>query len=87
MTRSAWLRLAFVLAVTAYLFGLVELAFWAGWAVALGVSLGGVLLAGLLAEDWSERASSTTERPEVIRSGAQHRRDLLRAAGVEDNGQ
>ena len=85
MTRSAWLRLAFLVASIALVFGLIELALYAGWAVALGASLGGLCLATLLAEDWQERSAAVGEKPEEVRSGARQRRDLLREAGVRDS--
>lgn len=50
---AAFLRLLFIAAVTAYLLGLVLLARTFGWPAALGCSAGGLVLAVLLAEDWT----------------------------------
>lgn len=86
MTRDPWLRLAFIVSWMALVFGLVMLAFWAGWAVSVAVSAGGLLLATIAAEDWSEWARPEGEKPEPIVSGRAQRRALLRS-GAEANGE
>lgn len=87
MTRGPWLRLAFIVAWMALVLGLVQLAFWAGWAVALGVSAGGLLLATLAAEDWAEWAVDEVEKQEPIVSGRVRRRELRRSRSVDGDGQ
>lgn len=87
MNRSHWLRLAYIAAWMLLVFGLIQLAFWAGWPVAFGVSAGGLVLATLAAEDWSELASSEVEESEPLVSGRAQRRELLRSRRVEVNGE
>lgn len=46
------IRFGAIVACSAYVYGLIELARFAGWPAALGVGVGGLAGAVLLAQDW-----------------------------------
>ncbi len=71
----SWQRLAWITACMGLVLGLVELAYWSGWPVALGVSWGGLTLATLLAEAWAPQ-----QAPPPPRSTRQQRRELVESA-------
>jgi hypothetical protein len=53
VTLDPFLRLAFIALCTAYLTGMVLLAQWLGWPVAMLVGVTGVFLAVVVAQDWT----------------------------------
>lgn len=57
-----FVRLGAIAASTAWIFGLVELARFAGWPVGLGAGLGGVILSVVLTEDWERSPAAGADR-------------------------